>query len=115
MNLKTFLLSLDIQFEPMKISTPIFALFALLLFPIIASSQEEPKKRSCKTRAEIRHTHRLEYRAANGSYRGCQVKAEFYFQIKKMNRGSPRKNIEICEEGDIRYTPRIGKSYEICR
>jgi len=79
-------------------------------------AQDAPqKKRTCVTRAEIRHTHRLEYRAADGSYRGCQIKSEFHFQIKKMHRGSPKKNIEICEEGNPRYTPRIGKSYEICQ
>ena len=91
-------------------------LFLIMLFFTSASfAQEEvPEKRNCKTRAEIRHTHRLEYRAADGSYRGCQVKSEFYFQIKKKNRGSPKKNIEICEEGNTRYSPRVGKSYEIC-
>jgi hypothetical protein len=93
----------------------------LLLIMLIAQgstfaqdAQDAPKKRKCKTRAETRHTHRLEYRAANGTYRACQVKSEFYFQIKKMHRGSPKKNIEICEEGNTRYSPRIGKSYEIC-
>ncbi len=78
------------------------------------NAQDEPQKSACKTRAEIRNTHRLEYRAADGSYRGCLVKSEFYFQIRKTNRGSPKKNIEICEEGNLRYTPRIGKSYQIC-
>jgi len=90
----------------------------LSMFMLIAQgntfAQDAPQKRNCKTRAEIRYTHRLEYRATNGTYRACQVKSEFYFQIKKMHRGSPKKNIEICEEGDTRYSPRIGKSYEIC-
>lgn len=92
-------------------------LLLILSFPAgsrFAQGEELPAKRNCKSRAEIRHIHRLEYRAANGTYRGCQVKSEFYFQIKKMHRGSPKKNIEICEEGDTRYSPRIGKSYEIC-
>lgn len=80
----------------------------------LMAEEDAPKKRNCKTRAEIRNTHRLEYRAADGTYRGCQVKSKFYFQIKKIGRGSPKKNIEICEEGNLRYTPRIGKSYEIC-
>lgn len=96
----------------------ILVMMLLLIMSLAAGSlhaQEEPKKRNCKTRMEIRNTHRLEYRAADGSYRGCQVKSEFYFQIKKMGRGSPKKNIEICEEGNLRYTPRIGKSYEICQ
>jgi len=89
-------------------------LLPLVLFAGGIQAQEEPKKRDCKTREEIRHTHRLEYRAADGTYRGCQISSDFYFQIKKMNRGSPRKNIEICEEGDPRFTPKIGDSYEIC-
>jgi hypothetical protein len=90
-------------------------LFLFMLFSNgIVFAQDVPEKRNCKTRAEIRHTHRLEYRAANGTYRGCQVKSDFYFQIKKTNRGSPKKNIEICEEGNTRYSPRIGRSYEIC-
>ncbi|MCP4752589.1 MAG: hypothetical protein GY866_17005 [Proteobacteria bacterium] len=96
-----------------------FAVTALLVlvfsaYSLNAQEQVQPRKRNCKTRAEIRHTHRLEYRAPNGTFRGCQVKAEFYFQIKKANRGSPKKNQDICEEGFPRYTPRIGKSYEIC-
>lgn len=95
----------------------ITAMMLLLVMSFSAGTmiaQEAPQQRTCKTRDEIRNTHRLEYRAADGSYRGCEVNSEFYFQIKKMNRGSPRKNIEICEEGNLRYTPRIGKSYEIC-
>jgi len=94
---------------------------AILLFLIVSlaagpltAQEEDPQPRNCKTRAEIRNTHRLEYRAADGSYRGCQIRSDFYFQIKKMGRGSPKKNIEICEEGDPRYTPKIGESYEIC-
>lgn len=89
-------------------------IMSLATGPLLADEEEAPQKRDCKTRAEIRNTHRLEYRASDGSYRGCQVNSEFYFQIKKMGRGSPRKNIEICEEGNPRYTPKIGKSYEIC-
>lgn len=94
----------------------IILLFLILSFATgsLFAQEEAPEKRNCKTRAEIRHTHRLEYRAADGTYRGCQVKTDFYFQIKKTNRGSPRKNIEICEEGNLRYSPRIGPSYEIC-
>ena len=91
------------------------AMLLLLTTSILNAQDEEPPKRNCKTRAEIQNTHRLEYRAANGTYRGCEVKSTFYFQIKKMRRGSPKKNIEICEEGNLRYTPRIGDSYEICR
>lgn len=98
----------------MKQMTIMMLVLVMLIPAGLLNAQDEPKKRNCKTRAEIRNTHRLEYRAADGSYRGCQVKSEFYFQIKKMNRGSPRKNIEICEEGNPRYTPRVGRSYEIC-
>jgi hypothetical protein len=94
--------------------------WGLVLLPLvflagaIRAQEEPPPQRNCKTREEIRHTHRLEYRAVDGTYRGCQVSSEFYFQIKKTNRGSPRKYIEICEEGRSGYTPRIGESYEIC-
>lgn len=99
----------------MKIKQLLVLTILLITCPVLLFAQEETPKRNCKTRKEIRNTHRLEYRSPNGTYRGCQVKAEYYFQVKKTNRGSPRKNIEICEEGDMRFTPRIGSSYEICR
>lgn len=97
-----------------QITVTLLLLVLLAINGSVFAQEDAPKKRNCKTRAEVRHTHRLEYRAADGSYRACEVKSEFYFQIKKMHRGSPKKNIEICEEGNTRYTPRIGKSYEIC-
>jgi len=98
----------------MKIKWLLILMVFLISCPFFLFAQEEAPKRNCKTRKEIRNTHRLEYRSPNGTYRGCQVRVEYYFQIKKTNRGNPRKNIDICEEGDTKFTPRIGKSYEIC-